>query len=168
MLEELKARSMAAANRLVAAQARLALAQQEVQSAQLEVNVWGNAVNIEAREEAARAAEAARNQIPITLGPAVEATDVEAEAPADVQPEEGEEPVNKTQLVRDLLLQNHSGMTPAAIWSAFHEQAPNASRNYLYSVLKRLRDNEEVTQRRGKYVLKSRPIPEHKEGLFVN
>ena len=168
ILEELKVRLAAAQARHLAAQQKFQAAQTELNAAAADFNVWNNAVNVEAREEAARASEAAKNQIPIILEPESQPASTEP-APSS---EEGEEPINKTKLVRDLLLQNHGGMTPAAIWDAFHQQVPGASRNYLYSVLKRLRDKEEVTQRRGKYILKVKPIPAEPEGekggLFVN
>jgi uncharacterized protein HemX len=170
ILEDLKLRLAAAQARHAVAQQKLQVAQVEFNSATAEVNIWNNAVMIETRDESARAAEAAKDQIPIDLPSeaTVEAAVSDAEQ-IEVQPEEDEEPVNKTEAVREILRQNPGGMTPAALWAAFQQQAPNTRRNYLYSVLKRLRDYEEVAQRRGKYVLKVKPpTNEEKGGLFVN
>jgi cell pole-organizing protein PopZ len=157
ILEELKARVAAAQARHAAANQKFQATQAELQAAAGEFNIWNNALNIETREEAARAAEAAKDQIPITLEAAVE----EALAPDPVSEQpivlEDEEPVNKTNLVRDLLRANPTGLTVATIWTEFHQQAPKASRNYLYSVLKRLRDKKQIEQKRGKYMLKAKP-----------
>jgi hypothetical protein len=46
-------------------------------------------------------------------------------------------------------------MTPADLWKAHKEEI--SSRPYLYSILKRMRDKDEVALRRGKYVLKPKP-----------
>lgn len=157
MLEELKSRQATAQARQAAAQTRWVAAQAELNAATGELNIWNNAVAIETREEVARAAEAAKDQIPMTLQPEFE-TALEPESPeVQRQVEEEEESVNKTEFVRDLLRQNPGGMTPKAIWIAFHQQAPKASRNYLYSILKRLRDKKQVEQKRGKYMLKAKP-----------
>jgi hypothetical protein len=169
ILEELKLRLAAAQARHLAAQQKHQAATAELNAATVDFNVWNSAVSVETREEAARVAEAAKNQLPMAL----------IEEPSPLEPtqtenqEEEDEPVNKTEFIRELLRQNHAGMTPAAIWAAFHAQAPKASRQYMYSVLKRLRDKKEVDQKRGKYVLKVKPISEEaaaddKEGLFVN
>jgi hypothetical protein len=161
ILEELKARLAAAQARQAIAQQRYQAAAAEVNAASADFNVWNNAVTVEMREEAARAAEAAKDQIqiPITLQPSVDEALVLV--PEEDQTQElgleDEEPVNKTNLVREILSQSQTGIAPRAIWLEFHQRAPKASRNYLYSVLKRLRDKKQVDVRRGKYMLKAKP-----------
>jgi len=58
--------------------------------------------------------------------------------------------VNKTEIVRDVLRRNPTGITPAQIWMVVRDRV---DRPYVYSVLKRLKDNRQVTERRGKYYL---------------
>jgi hypothetical protein len=64
--------------------------------------------------------------------------------------------IQKTELIRETLRQ-HSGMTPAELYSVVKS---HVARPYLYSVLKRLRDKEEVVVRRKKYHIKPTPKPE--------
>ena len=171
MLEELKSRQATAQARQAAAQTRWLAAQAELNAATGELNIWNNAVAIETREEAARVAESAKDQISMTLQPDFEAAPEPESPESQSQIEEEDESVNKTELVRELLRQNPGGMTPRVIWTAFHQQAPKASRNYLYSVLKRLRDKKQVEQKRGKYMLKAKPPAAEQiveGGLLVN
>ena len=160
ILEELKSRLATAQARQALAQQRWQAAQAEINAANGEVNIWNNALAVETRDEAVRVAEAAKNDVPAAVQTSFEAV-MESEQPetpvTESQPDEEDEQVNKTELVRDLLRENPTGMTPAAIWTAFHQQAPKASRNYMYSVLKRLRDKKQVEQKRGKYMLKAKP-----------
>ena len=64
---------------------------------------------------------------------------------------------NKTQLIREALEQN-PGMTPADTWKAVRGKIK--SRNYVYSVLKRLKDRKQLIERRGKYYLPATPKTE--------
>ncbi len=170
ILEELKIRLAAAQARHANAQARLQATQGEFNAATQNLNVWANAVNIEAAEEAARASEAAKDQMPINLQMPTSSV---AEAAANEDSSTDEEPINKTEFVRDLIRVSQ-GITSDAIWKAFHQAAPNGSKNYLYSVLKRLRDKDEISQRRGKYFLKAKPAiasseeTDDKRELFMN
>jgi hypothetical protein len=66
---------------------------------------------------------------------------------------DSQEPVNQTEAVRELLRRHPGGMTPSDIWREVSGQFKY--RAYLYSVLKRLRDREEVVMRRKKYALKA-------------
>lgn len=166
VLEELKGRLEAAQKRLATAQQRFQAAQVELQAAQGDCNVWGAAVLIETREDAARAAAANENQLPMPLS--VQHPQPQQKSPIvpisasgsylELQPECPTSPdtTNKTDLVRDLLRQHASGMTPADLWESAKGQI--SSRAYLYAILKRLRDRDEVTQRRKKYVLKFKPL----------
>ena len=173
ILEELKARQAQALARQAAAQAAWQAAQVEMNAANAELGIWNSAVAIETREEAARAAAAAKDQIPMGLQANMEAA-MEPESPQaelEPEPEEESEQFNKTEYVRDLLRANPGGLTIATIWTAFHQQAPKASRNYLYSVLKRLRDKKQVEQKRGKYMFKAKPPAAEQiveGGLLVN
>lgn len=88
------------------------------------------------------------------IGPALPAA---VEKVAEHEHDEESDPVNKTEIVRELLRSHTNGITPADLWKGFQIQAPGTSRQYLYSVLKRLRDREYVCVRRGKYVLKTKP-----------
>jgi hypothetical protein len=71
--------------------------------------------------------------------------------------------INKTNLIRDAIRQ-HPGASPADLWDAVKEQV---SRTYLYSVLKRLKENDEVMVRRKRYYFKELSKPEAKEKLSV-
>ena len=67
------------------------------------------------------------------------------------------EPISKTEAVRELLREHPAGLTSPDLWKGFQIKVPNTERAYLYSVLKRLRDKDEVMVRRGKYMLKIKP-----------
>lgn len=75
----------------------------------------------------------------------------------------GKPEINKTKLIRDALRQ-HPGATPSDL---FESVKAHVGRAYLYSVLKRLRDNEEVIFRRKKYFLKDIPKEDSKEHALV-
>jgi hypothetical protein len=66
--------------------------------------------------------------------------------------------LNKTEIVRELLRQHSAGMTPSDIWKQVKAQIPH--RPYLYSILKRLKDKGDITDKRGKYFFKFAPKPE--------
>jgi hypothetical protein len=65
---------------------------------------------------------------------------------------------NKTEMVRELLRQHSAGMTPDEIWRALKSQLDNHA--YIYSVLKRLKERDEVRKSRGKYYFKHHPQAE--------
>ncbi len=159
VLEELKVRFAEAQKRLAEATQRFQLAQQALNSAQNDHNVWNAAVQIEMREEQAKAAAAKENQLPMQLPESKqEQPAVATETPS--QSVVTSDAVNKTEFVRDVLAKHPTGMTPADLWREVRGQF--AHRPYLYSVLKRLKDRDEVTVRRNKYVLKTRPQEEDK------
>ena len=64
--------------------------------------------------------------------------------------------IQKTELIRETLRQ-HSGMTPGELYNVVKS---HVARPYMYSVLKRLRDKEEVVVRRKKYHIKPTPKTE--------
>jgi len=148
--------------RLEAAKARLALAQQRWQAVQSELQaatqnhaIWSSAVQIEMAEEAAKLAEAQAKQIPMEL-PTTEAP--RTEVPESDSANSGEpqtESINKTELIREQLQGHSHGMTPTDLWKAVGSTISN--RAYLYSILKRLRDRDEIVLRRGKYFIKVKP-----------
>jgi hypothetical protein len=73
--------------------------------------------------------------------------------------------VNKTNLIRDVLRQHPNGITPVEVW---REVKGHIERNYVYSVLKRLKDSKQVSERRGKYYLQVMPKSEEdKEGNSI-
>lgn len=121
-------------------------AQQTLAVATQQYHGWNTAYGAVMAEEAARKQEAEQKQlqlpntgtpVPLTL-PAVQSESIQT----------GEQK-SKTDIIRELLRQNPHGMTPTEIWSHVHEQFKY--RAYLYSVLKRLTDREELSVRRGKY-----------------
>src|ERR1039458_8802031 len=121
MLEELKARLAAAQARQAIAQQRYQAAAAEVNAATADFNVWNSAVADEMREEASRAAEAAKNQIPMSLQTSFEETlavDQTDETRAE-QVVEDEEPVNKTNLFREILAHNPPGIAPRPLSPEF-------------------------------------------------
>lgn len=162
ILEELQSRLADAQKVFADATQKFQLAQQALQKAQNDVNVWTAAVAIEVREEQAKAATANENQLPMDLPvakpqivPVVESSQNSASTGT----------VNKTEIVRDLLAKHPGGMTPADLWREVNTHF--AHRPYLYSVLKRLKDRDEVTVRRNKYALKPKPeeVKEHADLL---
>lgn len=83
----------------------------------------------------------------------------QSEGPATQAEQRTEQETNKTQLVKDALAE-HPGLTPAQLYGALKNQMPR--RNYLYSVLKRLKDRKQVYEKRGKYYLPA--VPKIEEG----
>ena len=146
-LEELKVRSGDALKRLQAAQARTQAATAELQAVGQEYNSLQHLVNVETAKIQQGAGQ------PITVPARVQAT-----TPALSQTTE----TNKTEVIRELLRQHPTGMTPTDIWKEVKGQM--AHRPYLYSILKRLKDKDEVTVRRGKYVAKMLPKSEEGRG----
>jgi hypothetical protein len=172
LLEELRARHNVAQIRLqeatqafqtaqsdnVAAQANFQKAQQALVVAQQQFHGWNVALTTVQAEETARKEATATSQMQLP-NTAVAPTPVVqlVQQPEPIQP--GEQ-ISKTDIVRDLLRQNPQGLTPTEIWSHVHGQFKY--RAYLYSVLKRLTDREELSVRRGKYAV--RIIPQEMKG----
>ena|SRR2546427_1344350 len=151
-LENLKVRMLESQKRFLAKQAQLTAVQAEFQVVAQEFNAWQTLVNVEARKEQA----AGTIQVSPTPGqvPNVAALSVSVSSSAAAPAAE----VNKTEIVRELLRQHSSGMTPSEVWKQVKGRI--AHRPYLYSVLKRLKDKGDVTEKRGKYFFKFAPKPE--------
>lgn len=146
-LDELKTRLQDALKRLQAAQQKSAIAQAELQAVTQEYNSLQHLANV----------EATRNQ-QATGGPITVTVTSRIAQPALSQTGE----TNKTETIRELLRQHPAGMTPTDIWKEVKDQMTH--RAYLYSVLKRLKDKDEVTVRRGKYITKMLPKTEENRG----
>src|SRR5436309_1135390 len=128
-IEELKARMAEALKRLQAAQQRSQAAQAELQAVSQEYNSLQHLINV----------EVSRN--PESAGPIT--VNVESRIAQPALPQTSE--TNKTETIRELLRQHPTGMTPTDIWREVKDQM--AHRPYLYSILKRLKDKDEVTVR---------------------
>jgi type II secretory pathway pseudopilin PulG len=162
ILEEIQSRLAEAQKRLAETTQALQVAQQAQQAAQHNFNVWNMALQIEQRDEQRRVAAATEKQLSL---PATQPeskpqpksdSELELEDFVDaVLSEDASEGVNKTDTVRDLLRRHPTGMTAVDIWAEVRSDFKH--RPYLYSVLKRLRDREEIIKRRGKYCLKLIP-----------
>jgi hypothetical protein len=185
-LEMCKARFAEAQRRFNAAQQALSRAQQEFGAAQVEFNNWQGVLNsemrrvviaqhqdVQAQQQALiHAAQVRAAQIAQAVVQSNRASPSPPPAQASVQPPASEKPVeatpapsheiiepassatdNKTELVRELLAQHPEGMTPAEIWHALRN---HVARAYVYSILKRLKDADEIIylRRRKKYSLR--------------
>ena len=162
LLEGMKERLEIARTRLQKAQQTFQAAQAELQAATGEYTTWNSAISLLMREEEKRAAEANEKQIPMDL-PDLKPTsnDAPTAKPSDaddalLQRAQESTLVNQTEKVREILRAHNSGLTPAGIWEEGRHDI--SSRAYLYAILKRLRDSDEVVFRRGKYQFKSKPI----------
>jgi hypothetical protein len=159
-LETLKARLADAQQRLQVAQTALQKAQVEQQAVMQEYASWQNAVAVETRREQQQ------NTPTLPPAPSVQTSHVisvvatprplpqaqhSSVASADV-PE-----INKSHLIRSVLRQHPNGITPADVWREVKDQVGRA---YVYSVLKRLKDKKQASERRGKYYLLVEVKPE--------
>jgi hypothetical protein len=167
IIDEIQTRLVEAQKRLAETTQALQTAQQAHQIATQNFNVWNMALQIEQREEQSRQAKATEKQLQLpTASPKPEPV-VASVAAASVttsmlseQLGDNSEAPNKTDIVRNLLKQHPTGMSAVDIWKAVGEQFNH--RPYLYSVLKRLRDRQEIVKRRSKYCLTN--IPKTAEG----
>jgi hypothetical protein len=155
-LEMLKVRLVDAQQRLGAAQAALQKAQVEHQTVMQEFGSWQNAVAVETRREAQQQ----------STPPAQPSPQLRSQPPMSIPVPPSTPEVNKALLIRDVLRQHPSGITPADVW---REVKDHVGRPYVYSVLKRLKDKKQVAERRGKYFLQIVPKQEEvKEPNHVN
>ena len=146
-LEELKTRMAEALKSLQAAQQKSAIAQAELQAVTQEYNSLAHLANV----ETARIQQSTGAPINVNVSSRIA-------QPALPQGSD----TNKTETIRELLRQHPTGMTPTDIWKEVKDQM--AHRPYLYSILKRLKDKDEVCVRRGKYVMKIMPKSEDGRG----
>lgn len=151
-LETLKLRLQDAQKRLQTAQQSLQKAQNEFNVAAQEANSWNIAVAAETRKVNLA------NTVLVTSSPNDGAPAQIANQPAAPPPPTVKPETNKTELVRVCLQQHPNGVTPGDLWEQLKSQL--GQRAYLYSVLKRLKDKDEIQERRGKYSFKHRPQPE--------
>jgi hypothetical protein len=156
VLDGLKERLEAAKSRLQKAQAVHAAATVELNAAIQNHNVWNLAVQLETT--AATTEDQTSASVPV---PEVATQGAAADSAATASADSTEESINRTELVREQLRVHPNGMTTAELWSAL--KGPINNRAYLYSITKRLRDKAEITQRRGKFYLKARPVEGAKE-----
>jgi len=164
ILEELKERLEAAKLRTVSTQLKFIAAQADNQAALTDVTVWTNAVNAEMREQERLAAEADEKQMPlpqISIEPRPITASAIIPIPQPIVDDQSgsanaTDSVNQADLVRDLLRERGVRMAPNEIWNALEGKI--SSRAYLYSILKRMRDKDEITKYRNKYSIKPKPV----------
>jgi len=134
-LETLKSRMVEAQRRLQETTLKLQTAQAEHSAANAEALSWQKAVEVETKRTIAFDG-AGRELLPLRP---IQQVATEAEPTSN----------NQTAMIRQMLQQHATGMTPTEIWNAAKGQMKR--RSYLYAVLQRLKDREQVTVRRGKY-----------------
>lgn len=165
-LEKAQARAKEVGARFLEAQSQLALANQKFQSvttenniAQQEFQAWTKSYEFESKREAEHEQPQAPTAINIRIEDSLSMSD-QANAASDADS-------NKTELIRNVIRCSENGMTPGEIWAAVKEQIPR--RNYVYAVLGRLKDREQVSVRRGKYFFRQavKPHMEVKEPTSV-
>lgn len=161
-LDTLKARLVDAQQRLQVAQQALQKATVEHQAVMQEYASWQNAVNVETRREqitaAVVAAPAPRVPAPpLAVSPPVivkgQLPGIVPTAPhvsPESNPGNGSD-VKQADVIREVLRQHPNGMTPVEVWQEARHHS--ISRPYVYSVLKRLKDRKQASERRGKYFL---------------
>lgn len=164
-IEVCKMRFAESQRRFQAANQRLQQAQQEFGQAQAEHNNWHGVLNSESARLARlqHAAQANQGVLPMpptsqTVAPTSQTAPTKQAATTIV--ESGSSDINKTELVRELLAQHPEGMTPGDIWTVLREQVP---RPYLYSILKRLKDADEVIYQRRRKRYSLRVAPKHED-----
>jgi hypothetical protein len=159
-LETLKTRVTESQKRWQEAQQKLTGAQQEFQIAQVEFANWQGVLQAEMRRlgQLAPLPQAVQPQPRIFPNNAVRVTPAQplavnsAPLPApqpQVSVEESAQTseVNKTELIREVLRLHPAGMTPKEIRTALKGEV---SRDYIYSVLKRLKDRDQILFQRKK------------------
>jgi hypothetical protein len=144
--ETLKERFAEAQKRMQESQQRALAAQAEYQAATQECAGWQKALEAETRRE--------QPVTPTWSG----ATNQHTATPVIDQVEQHTQETNKTELIREQLRLHPTGVTPPELWKALSGKIVH--RPYLYSVLKRLKDKDEVCVKRGKYCLKAIPKSE--------
>lgn len=138
-------------SRAAEAQKRLQIAQQEMQAAQARLQAVAqefNSLQFLLVTETSKAQQKKTQAGPASSNAAVAQSAATQQAPD----------VNKTDLIRDVLKQHAGGITPSEIWKEVKGQVKH--RAYLYSVLKRLRDRDEVLVKKNKYLLRLLAKPE--------
>jgi hypothetical protein len=164
-LEEIKTRLDDATKRLTEASQALQMAQHRHQSLAAEVGSYQKIMEVEARrlhflqlEKQQPQGHHEHNSSRTISATTVAAAIAGLVEPPRSEPENGASDVSKTELIRLLIEQHPTGINPAQLWTALKGQVTH--RQYIYSVLKRLKDRKQVTERRGKYFIQAAPKPE--------
>jgi sugar-specific transcriptional regulator TrmB len=152
-LETLKTNLAEAQKRFTAKQQELTRLNAEFQAVVQEFNAWQTLVNVQTRKEQAESGITASGSVTLALPQSPANPSIPAPAPQTVVTPSPE--TNKTEIVRQLLKQHETGMTPSEIWKLVKTQIPH--RPYLYSVLKRLKERGDILEKRGKYVFRFIP-----------
>lgn len=168
-LDTLRERHADATKRLTEATQRFQKMQSEMQSLQQEASSLAIVIQREvAREQAEQATRIINQETLPLIGNAN--LQIPHQQPKEVVASEGEinkpeSEVNKTELIRDALQRHPGGMAPGEVWKEVRGQISN--RSYVYAVLARLKDREQVTVRRGKYIfrLPQKPTEEGKTAI---
>ena len=153
-VETLKSRVAESRQRLDEARKNFEVVEGVLKKAVAEYTAWEGALQSELRKPVTVAA------VGLAAGvAAATATGTQANVPpiaADL---------NQTDLIRDALRRRPTGLTPAELWKVVGDQVAN--RSYIYAVLGRLKERDQVYVRRGKYhikvVEKSEPDGENQE-----
>lgn len=150
-LDEIRTRLQDCQKRAQEITGRLQAVQLEHQSVMQELGSYQKIFDVENR----RVQQQQQQTLPATTNLAV------SQQPhpivVSVEPSTSDE-ANKTEAIRELLRQHPAGMTPGQIWQVMKGQI--AYRQYIYSVLKRLKDKKQVAERRGKYFFQVLAKPE--------
>jgi hypothetical protein len=145
-LETLKMRLLDAQKKLQETTAALQKAQLEHAASAQEHASWANAVNTETRREQQLALTKGQPQTP----PAPKPPELPSPLPAALEDVESTAEVNKTGLIREVLERHPNGVRPVTVWHSLRDQV---NRNYVYSVLSRMKQKKQVREIRGKYYL---------------
>jgi len=172
-LETIKTRITDAQKRWQEAQQKLQAVQQEFQVAQLELTHWQGAMQAEMRrtgqlpptpappqpQPSPQPRIIAQGGVVHTDSPAPNVVVVSANSQPLRRNPEPQSDVNKTELVREILRQHPTGMSPAEIWETLKDEM---SRDYIYAVLKRLKDRNQIVfqRKRRKYLMRVPQKPE--------
>ena len=146
-LEQLKKDLADAQKRHQEVTARLQALNAEYQAVSQEVNSYAKIVEVQTRKEHGASA------VPVPATPQV----VRAvfRMPIGHTQTPATEENNKTEMVREILRSHPSGMTGGELWVAVKDKFPH--RQYVYSVLKRLKKKGYVTQKRKKFIFTAKP-----------
>ena len=134
------------------AQQKASVAQLAFQGAQNELNIWTGAANA-IKVRLTRLREQVQQEQPTS--PDKPITNLLASATSTLraiaESSNGSQDVNKTEMIRAVLRRHPAGITPAELWQELNGEV---SRDYVYAVLKRLKDRDQISYRRKKYSLR--------------
>jgi len=156
-LEECQVRFVDAQKRVQVTQAELQAAQARYQTAVQEQNSLQFMIHTEAARRQQQGNPPTSLPANAAKPEAIAAQEASTPQPTDV---------NKTDMIREFLRRHPAGVTPTEIWREVKNQMTH--RAYLYSILGRLKDRDELIVRRKKYFLKAVPkTVEEKEQAVV-